>query len=63
MKEEERATWEIIREERGMICGDGPAVSRQDPELGSCWGECFYFFFCAMLYTCPAYLIFISLLS
>jgi hypothetical protein len=26
-------TWEINREERGMVGGDGPAGSRQEPEL------------------------------
>jgi hypothetical protein len=31
-REEEWATWEINREERGRVCGDGPEGSRQEPD-------------------------------
>jgi hypothetical protein len=31
-REREWATWEINREERGRVCGDGPGGSRQKPD-------------------------------
>jgi hypothetical protein len=31
-REGEWATWEIKREERGRVCGDGRAGSRQEPD-------------------------------
>jgi hypothetical protein len=30
-REGEWATWDIDREERGRVCGDGPAGSRPEP--------------------------------